>query len=78
MQIDATLRYVGRLSTLNDPAYTELDAALTWLARPDLTFSLVGQNLFDAHHPEQDFAFSASGLSTEVQRGVYGRVTWQF
>jgi iron complex outermembrane recepter protein len=78
LEIDTTLRYVGRLSTLHDPAYTELDAALTWLARPDLTFSLVGQNLLDAHHPEQDFAFSASGLSTEVQRGVYGRVTWQF
>jgi iron complex outermembrane receptor protein len=78
LQVDTTVRYVGRLATLNDPAYTELDAAFSWLARPGLTFSLVGQNLLDAHHPEQDFAFSASGLSTEVQRGVYGRVTWQF
>ena len=40
--------------------------------------SVVGQNLFDAHHSEQDFAFSGSGLGTEVQRSVFGKVTWQF
>ena len=53
----------GRLASLHYPAYTEL--------------TLIGQNLLDAHHPEQAFAFSGSGMATDVQRGVYGRVTWQ-
>jgi iron complex outermembrane receptor protein len=78
VQIDTTLRYVGRLASLNYPAYTELDLGFTWTARPGVDVSLVGQNLLDAHHPEQTFAFSGSGMPTDVQRGVYGRVTWQF
>jgi iron complex outermembrane recepter protein len=78
VQIDAILHYTGRLATLNYAGYTELDAGLTWAARPAVEISLVGQNLLDAHHPEQDFAFSASGMGTEVQRSVYGKVTWQF
>ena len=40
--------------------------------------SVVGQNLFDAHHPGQDFAFSGSDLGTEVQGSVFGKVTWLF
>jgi iron complex outermembrane receptor protein len=78
VQLDTTLRYVGRLASLNYPAYTELDLGLTWTARPGMDLTLVGQNLLDAHHPEQAFAFSGSGMATDVQRGVYGRVTWQF
>jgi iron complex outermembrane receptor protein len=78
VRIDAILHYTGRLATLDYPGYTELDAGLTWAPRPAIELSLVGQNLLDAHHPEQDFAFSASGMGTEVQRSVYGKVTWQF
>jgi iron complex outermembrane receptor protein len=78
VQLDTTVRYVGRLATLNYPAYAELDFGFTWALRPSIELSLVGQNLLHAHHPEQDFAFSASGMSTEVQRGLYGKVTWQF
>jgi iron complex outermembrane receptor protein len=78
LQIDATVRYVGRLASLQYPGYTELDAGVTWAVRPALELSLVGQNLLHAHHPEQGFVFSASGMTTEVQRGVYGKLTWQF
>ncbi|HWA08910.1 MAG TPA: TonB-dependent receptor [Opitutaceae bacterium] len=34
------------------PAYTDLDASLTWPASADLEFSLTGRNLLDASHPE--------------------------
>ncbi|MEJ1963082.1 MAG: TonB-dependent receptor [Gammaproteobacteria bacterium] len=78
VQIDSTLRYVGRLASLNYPAYTELDLGLTWAVRPGFDVMLVGQNLLHDHHPEQAFAFSSSGMPTEVQRSVYGRVMWQF
>ncbi len=78
LQFDATLRYTGRLPALNYAAYTELDAAVTWSLQRAVEISVVGQNLFDAHHHEQAFAFSSSGIPTEVQRSVYGKVTWRF
>jgi iron complex outermembrane receptor protein len=78
LQLDATVRYVGRLPALNYPAYTELDAGLTWALQAAVELSVVGQNLLDAHHFEQAVAFSSSGMSTQVQRSVYGKVTWRF
>lgn len=75
---DTTLRYVGSLPSLGFPSYTELDLALAWRPRNGLELSLVGRNLLHAHHPEQDFAFSASGMYTETQRSVYARLAWQF
>lgn len=77
VQIDSTVRYVGRLASLNYPDYTELDVGFTWASASQVELSLVGQNLLQAHHPEQDFAFSSS-MGTEAQRGVYGKVIWQF
>jgi hypothetical protein len=35
-------------------------------------------NLLDSHQPEQDFAFSSSGMPTENQRSVYARAIWRF
>lgn len=78
IELDAILRFVDELPgtafpgfTEEIPAYTELDVGLGWHARRDLELSLVGQNLLDSHHPEHSLAF-------EVQRGVYGKVTWRF
>jgi iron complex outermembrane recepter protein len=78
IDFDATLRYVGSLPSLAFPAYTEIDLSLAWRPRGGLELSLTGQNLLHAHHPEQDFAFSASGMPTEIQRSVYARLAWQF
>jgi iron complex outermembrane receptor protein len=36
-----------------------------------LSLALVGQNLLQRRHPE-------SGTVTEIERGVYGKVTWQW
>ncbi len=78
IDFDATLRYAGALASLDFPDYTELDLALSWRPRSGLELSLVGQNLLHAHHPEQDFAFSSSGMYTETQRGVFLRLASQF
>jgi len=78
IQFDATVRYVGRLPSLGYPSYTELDLNLSWNIRDGVDLSLAGRNLLHSHHPEQNFAFAASGMPTETERGVYGGVTWQF
>jgi iron complex outermembrane receptor protein len=77
-EVDATLRYVDELVALDYDAYTELDLSLTWRPTEQWEFSLVGQNLLDDHHFEQDFAFSATGLPTEVERGGYVKATFSF
>lgn len=75
LELDGTLRYVARLPSPVVPAYTELDLRLGWRATDALELSLAGQNLLHAQHPE----FGApSPVRQEVQRNVYGKVTWRF
>lgn len=79
LQFDFALRYVGDIEVngTDIDSYVEADLRLGWEARPGLEFSLIGQNLFDNHHPEflPDFI---NTQPTEVERSIYGRVTWDF
>ncbi len=58
-------------------SYVEADLRLGWEASPGLELSIIGQNLLDNHHPEflPDFI---NTQPTEVERSIYGRVTWNF
>ena len=72
--LDAQLRYVDNVQAV--AAYVTADVRLAYRPTANLEFSLVGQNLLDDRHPEQ---VSTIGLpTTEVPRGFYGKVTWQF
>jgi hypothetical protein len=74
-EFDAVIRYVGRLPNPAVPSYMELDLRLGWRATRSLDFDVIGRNLLDRSHPE----FGAkSPLRREVERSVYGRVTWRF
>lgn len=73
--LDGTVRYVSRLPSPVVPAYTGVDLRLGWRASERLEFSLMGQNLLEESHPE----FGApTPRREEVERGVYGKVTWFF
>lgn len=75
LEFDTTLRYVDRLPNPHVPAYLALDVRVGWFVTPDLELSIVGRNLLDDRHPE----FGANTPARrEVERGVYGRVTWRF
>jgi iron complex outermembrane receptor protein len=78
LTIDATVRYVDELESLAYPDYTQLDLSFGWLATEHFEISATGRNLLDSHQPEQDFAFSASGVPTENERSLYARATWRF
>jgi iron complex outermembrane receptor protein len=56
------------------PAYGELDLRLAWEPIPRLEFSVVGQNLLHDHHAE----FRALNARQEIERSVYGKVSWSF
>jgi iron complex outermembrane receptor protein len=76
--VDATARYVDELEALAFPAYTQLDLSIGWAATEHFEISATGRNLLDSHQPEQDFAFSASGMPTENERSLYARATWRY
>jgi iron complex outermembrane receptor protein len=52
LRADFMLRHVGQLPHPLVPAYTELDAHLAWVVRPDLELGLTGRNLLHAQHGE--------------------------
>ncbi len=77
-ELDVGARYVDGLPSIDVPGYTQLDARLAW--RPEgmgVEFSVVGQNLIRRQHAEAKPSFIDS-QSGEVERGVYGKLTWQF
>ena len=75
VELDVWLRYADPLPFPPAPAVTELDLRLGWRATPALELSLVGQNLLHDQHVQ----FRSAGAGTEeVERSVYGRVTWSF
>lgn len=77
LELDCTGRYVDSLSNQSIPSYLSLDARLGWRPTTHLELAIVGRNLLAARHPE----FNPSVLQfqkTEVERSVYGQVTWRF
>ncbi len=79
MDLNVWTRYVDRLSTdrMYIEAYFNLDVCLTVHLLHKVELSIVGQNLLDDHHPEFS-TLSIPFVSTEVQRGFYGSVQWEF
>jgi len=75
---DPTIRYQDHLSyspiTNAKPGistYWNLDMRVAWHATSHLELSLVGQNLLENHHAE-------AIPTEEIQRGFYGKATWQW
>ncbi len=77
VELDTTLRYVDTVPAFGVDDYLTADIRLAWSPREDLEFSLVGQNLFEESHLEYAPSF-INLVPTEVERGVYGKVTWRF
>ncbi|MDD5712093.1 MAG: TonB-dependent receptor [Smithellaceae bacterium] len=83
LKLDCTFRFVGRLPAYSTypeiSSYSNLDVRLAWDIKPSLEISLVGQNLLSAHHPEYSIPVPAGGSApSEIERGVYGEVKWQW
>jgi iron complex outermembrane receptor protein len=70
-ELDGIFRYVDSLPGQGVGRYFNLDLRLAWHASKNIELALVGQNLVEGHHAEW------SG-GTEIQRGVYTKVTWRW
>jgi iron complex outermembrane receptor protein len=81
LQFDAQLRHSTSLDRLPDEligpgidGYSELDVRLAWQVSEQMQLALVGQNLLHDRHTE----FGSPAARGEIERSVYGKVTWQF
>ncbi|WP_447969393.1 TonB-dependent receptor plug domain-containing protein [Nitrospira sp. M1] len=77
IELDSWLRFVDGLPSFSIPSYWELDVRLGWRPWERVELSIAGQNLLDTHHPEMMPSFLQT-QANEVQRSVYGKVTWSF
>ncbi|MBI3468652.1 MAG: TonB-dependent receptor [Planctomycetes bacterium] len=77
VQFDAIGRYVDNVPQHAVSSYFMMDLRLGWRPKPAWELAVVGQNLLDAEHPE--FAdLRGAAIATEVQRAVYGMITWNY
>lgn len=76
LQLDAGVYYVDNIALRQVPSYVRLDLRLGWRPRENLEFSIAAQNVLDDRHVE----FGSGNLftATEVERSIYGKVTWRF
>lgn len=75
LECDLIGRYSDNLAAI--PSYFELDARVAWNPTDRLEFAVVGRNLLDKAHPEFSSDNFSGVLATEVQREVYGQITWR-
>jgi iron complex outermembrane receptor protein len=80
-ELDGQLRWVDTLVNNNNgtpgtvPGYVELNVRLGLRVSDQLEFSVVGQNLLDAQHPE----FGLSGPNrVEIRRSFFGKLSWRY
>jgi iron complex outermembrane recepter protein len=57
------------------PRYFELDTRLGWHVSERLELAVVGQNLLHERHPEYGFP---SPAREEIERSVYGKISWRY
>jgi iron complex outermembrane receptor protein len=72
-EFDQTYRYVSALPAQVIKSYSTADVHLSWQATRQVAFSVVGENLFQPHHPE--FGHDVSPL-VGIKRSVYAQITW--
>ena len=72
LELDGTVRHIGRIDNYRLPAYTEADVRLGWKATATLELSVNGRNLLHSSHGE----FGPPGRQ-EIERSVYALLEWQ-
>jgi len=73
---DTAIFYVDNVAAFNIGNYFNLNVYLGWKPKKNLELSIVGLNLLD-EHPEFKSDFMLTPL-TEIQRSIYGKITWRF
>jgi iron complex outermembrane receptor protein len=75
--VDNALYFVGRLENGGVPSHLRLDSQVAWMIRQGLEVSVGGQNLLESRHQESGGSIFL-GTAAEIERNVYGKITWRF
>ncbi|MEW6238956.1 MAG: TonB-dependent receptor, partial [Candidatus Omnitrophota bacterium] len=75
VHLDASYNYIDEIGSWGIPPHGRLDVRLGWKPTQQMELSIVGTNLLDNQTHEADGMYT---LYTEVERGVYGKVTYRF
>lgn len=73
---DSGISYVGELKGSDVSDYVRLDINLGWKVNENITLNIVGNNLLDNAHRE--FGKENDINVGEVERSMFGKVTWKF
>jgi len=76
--LDWNLRFVDKLPSKMVKSYFAFDAHLSWKAHRKIEFSILGQNLLEERHREFGEPNFVHTLPEDVQRRIYGAITWRF
>lgn len=76
IDITNTIYYVDKLQLYNIDDYVRFDTRIGYKVMPGVDLDLVGQNLFSSSHAE--FGAPLYGLSNEIERNLYARVTFRY
>jgi len=68
--------YVDELELYNVDKYFRFDTTLRWLPNENFSIDITGQNLFDPEH--QEFNGGTYHNPAEVERSVFGKITYRF
>jgi iron complex outermembrane receptor protein len=71
-ELQISARHATALSNPAVPAYTAFDARFGWKLRPELEFSITGQNLFGSRHGE----YGPLATRSEIPTGVFVKLVW--
>lgn len=74
-EIGTVVRYIDKLPKPYVPSYFGVDMRVGWMLSKAIELNLVAQNLLDKRHPE---FIPASPSPREIERSVYGKVTFRF
>lgn len=75
IELGTIIRYINKLPKPYVPHYFGLDVRIGWNLNKSIEINVVGQNLLDSHHPE---FIPSSPSAREIQRSIYGKVTFRF
>jgi iron complex outermembrane receptor protein len=74
IDFDVTVRGVAALASPAVSGYSTADLRLAWRPRAGVELALLARNLGDGGHGE----FTSIATRTEIGRGVYATVRWDF
>jgi iron complex outermembrane receptor protein len=81
-EFDLWLRYVDVSYSIfarqKIQSYLTMDARLGWKINRNIEVALVGQNLLDNQHPEFQRPYYDRTFPREIERSVYGKITFRF